>query len=125
MIHTPEQARRKAVIACRTALAKRGVAVLIVPADISASVVDDNIPYAVHVARPITRPNDADLAEIAEILNKSENIVLYGGSGCQGAHQEILGVAHRLEAPIAHTSLAKDFLEYVDPYHDGKAGNRG
>src|SRR5258707_15802734 len=69
MIHTPEQARRKTVIACQTAPAKRGVAVLIVPADISASVVDDSIPYAVHVARPVTRPNDADLAEIAEILS--------------------------------------------------------
>src|SRR6202163_724013 len=64
MIYTPEQARRKTVIACQTALAKRGVAVLIVPADISAAVVDDSIPYAVHVARPVTRPNDADLAEI-------------------------------------------------------------
>ncbi|MEH2493336.1 thiamine pyrophosphate-dependent acetolactate synthase large subunit-like protein [Bradyrhizobium sp. AZCC 2230] len=52
MIHTPEQARRKTVIACQTALAKRGVAVLIVPADISASSVDDKIPYAVHVAGP-------------------------------------------------------------------------
>ena len=83
MVHTPEQARRKIVIACQTALAKRGVAVLIVPADISASVVDDSIAYAVHVSRPVTRPSDAGLNEIADILNKSENGVLYGGSGCQ------------------------------------------
>src|SRR5882757_8335809 len=122
MIHTPEQARRKTVIACQTALAKRGVAVLIVPADVSASVVDDNIPYAVHVARPVMRPNDADLAEIAEILNKSENVVLYGGSGCQGAHQEILAVANKLKAPIAHTSRAKDFLEFDNPFNVGMTG---
>ncbi len=125
MIHTPEQARRKTVIACQTALAKRGVAVLIVPADISASVVDDNIPYAVHVARPVTRPNDTDLAEIAEILNKSENVVLYGGSGCQGAHQEVLAVADKLKAPIAHTSRAKDFLEFDNPYNIGMTGMLG
>ena len=125
MIHTPEQARRKTVIACQTALAKRGVAVLIVPADISASVADDNIPYAVHVARPVTRPSDADLAEIAEILNKSENVVLYGGSGCQGAHQEILSVANKLKAPIAHTSRAKDFLEFDNPYNIGMTGMLG
>jgi pyruvate dehydrogenase (quinone) len=125
MIHTPEQARRKTVIACQAALAKRGVAVLIVPADISAAVVDDSIPYAVHVARPVTRPNDADLAEIAEILNKSENVVLYGGSGCQGAHQEILAVANKLKAPIAHTSRAKDFLEFDNPYNIGMTGMLG
>jgi pyruvate dehydrogenase (quinone) len=84
MIHTPEQARRKTVIACQTALAKRGVAVLIVPADISASVVDDSIPYAVHVARPVTRPNDADLAEMAEILNKSENVCCTADRAARG-----------------------------------------
>src|SRR5260370_12404791 len=77
MIHTPEQARRKTVIACQTALAKRGVAVLIVPADISASVVDDRIPYAVHVAKPVTRPTDADLTDIADILNALANHTLY------------------------------------------------
>lgn len=125
MIHTPEQARRKTVIACQTALAKRGVAVLIVPADISASAVDDNIPYAVHVAKPVTRPNDADLDAIADILNASENVVLYGGSGCQGAHQEILAVADRLKAPIAHTSRAKDFLEFDNPYNIGMTGMLG
>jgi len=96
-----------------------------VPADISASVVYDNIPYAVHVARPVTRPNDADLSEIAHILNHSENVVLYGGSGCQGAHQEILAVANKLKAPIAHTSRAKDFLEFDNPYNIGMTGMLG
>jgi pyruvate dehydrogenase (quinone) len=87
--------------------------------------VDDSIPYAVHVARPVTRPNNADLAEIADILNNSENVVLYGGSGCQGAHQEILAVAKKLKAPIAHTSRAKDFLEYDNPYNIGMTGMLG
>src|SRR5712675_3803225 len=35
MIVTPEQARRKTVAACQAALTKRGVAVLVVPADIA------------------------------------------------------------------------------------------
>lgn len=125
MIYTPEQARRKTVIACQTALAKRGVAVLIVPADVSAAVVDDKIPYAVHLARPVIRPTDSDLAEIAEILNKSSNVVLYGGSGCQGAHEEILAVAAKLKAPIAHTSRAKEFLEFNNPYNIGMTGILG
>jgi pyruvate dehydrogenase (quinone) len=125
MIHTPVQARRKTAIACQTALAKRGVAVLIVPADISASVVQDDIPYAPHVAKPVVRPSDADLVEIAEILNNSEKVAVYGGSGCQGAHKEILTVADRLKAPIAHTSRAKDFLEHDNPYNIGMTGMLG
>ena len=35
MIVTPEQARRKTVAACQAALTKRGVAVLVVPADVA------------------------------------------------------------------------------------------
>jgi pyruvate dehydrogenase (quinone) len=125
MIYTPEQARRKTVIACQTALAKRGVAVLIVPADVSASSVHDDIPYSVHVSRPVVRPTDSDLEGIAEILNQGEKIAVYGGSGCEAAHREILAVAERLKAPIAHTSRAKDFLEHDNPYNIGMTGMLG
>src|SRR6202453_4304887 len=37
MIHTPDQARRLTVMACQAAITRRGVAVLIVPVDISDS----------------------------------------------------------------------------------------
>lgn len=125
MIYTAEQARRKTVIACQTALAKRGVAVLIVPADVSASIVHNDVPYAVNVSDPLVRPSDGDLAEIAEILNKGEKIAVYGGSGCHGAHTEVLAVAEKLKAPIAHTSRAKDFLEHDNPYNIGMTGMLG
>ena len=125
MIYTAEQARRKTVIACQTALAKRGVAVLIVPADVSASTVHEDVPYSVHVANPIVRPSDVDLSEIAHILNKGEKIAVYGGSGCQDAHKEILAVAEKLKAPIAHTSRAKDFLEHDNPCNIGMTGMLG
>ena len=125
MIYTAEQARRKTVIACQTALAKRGVAVLIVPTDVSASTVHNDVLYAVHVADPVVRPSDGDLAEIAEILNKGERIAVYGGSGCHSAHAVVLAVAEKLKAPIAHTSRAKDFLEPDNPYNIGMTGMLG
>src|ERR1700758_801876 len=61
MILTPEQARRKTVAACQAALTKGGVAVLVVPADISNAAAHDEPPYAVHARRPVVRPSDADL----------------------------------------------------------------
>jgi pyruvate dehydrogenase (quinone) len=122
MILTPEQARRKTVMACQTAIARRGVAVLIVPVDISHSDVHDDVPFAVHTSHPIVRPNDADLSEIAHILNAGKQIAIYGGSGCRGAHAEILRVAEILKAPIAHTSRGKDSLEYDNPYNIGMTG---
>jgi pyruvate dehydrogenase (quinone) len=122
MIVTPEQARRKTVAACQAALTKRGVAVLVVPADVSNAVAHDERPYAVHQRRPIVRPSDADLDEIAAILNKSDKITIYAGAGCAGAHNEVVATAARLKAPMAHTSRGKDFVEYDNPYNVGMTG---
>ena len=125
MILTPEQARKKAVMACQAAITKRGVAVLIVPVDISHGEVHEDFPYRVHFPRPTIRPNDNEIAEIAEILNAGEKITIYAGSGCEDALSEILAVAEQLKAPIAHTSRGKSFLEHDNPYNVGMTGILG
>jgi pyruvate dehydrogenase (quinone) len=125
MIMTPEQARRKTVAACQAALTKRGVAVLVVPADIANAGAHDEFPYAVHAPRPRVRPNDADLDEIAAVLNGSRAITIFAGAGCAGAHDEVVATAARLKAPIAHTSRGKDFVEYDNPYNVGMTGMIG
>jgi len=122
MILTPEQARRKTVAACQAALTKRGVAVLVVPADIANAPSHEEAPYAVHASRPVIRPSDADLDEIAAILNESEAITIYAGAGCEGAHDEVVATAARLKAPMAYTYRGKDFLEYGNPYNVGMTG---
>src|ERR1700741_4819005 len=63
MIVAPEQARRKTVAACQAALTKRGVAVLVVPADVASAAAHNELQYAVHVPHPVLRPSDADLDE--------------------------------------------------------------
>src|SRR6202020_488036 len=60
MILTPEHARRKTVMSCQTAIAKRGVAVLIVPVDISHADAHNDVPFTVHTSYPVIRPIDAD-----------------------------------------------------------------
>jgi pyruvate dehydrogenase (quinone) len=122
MILTPEQARRKVVAACQAALTKRGVAVLVVPADVSNAAAHEERPYAVHSRSPVIRPSDADLDEIAAILNKSDAITIYAGAGSAGAHDEVVATAARLKAPMAHTSRGKDFVEYDNPHNVGMTG---
>jgi pyruvate dehydrogenase (quinone) len=122
MILTPDQALRKTVAACQAALTKRGVAVLVVPADIANAAAQDEPPYAVHTRLPLIRPSDADHDEIAAVLNKSEAITIYAGAGCAGAHDEVVATAARLKAPMAHTSRGKDFVEYDNPYNVGMTG---
>ncbi len=121
-IRTPAQARRKTAMAAQAALIKRGVAVLIVPVDISHAKTEDDAPFAVHVSQPVIRPSDAELAAIAEMLNAGTRITVYGGSGCADAHAEVLALAETLQAPVAHTSRAKDFLEHDNPYNVGMTG---
>ena len=125
MILTPDQARKKTVLACQAALSLRGVAVLIVPVDISDSPVTSDVPFSVQVSQPLVRPNDDELQRIAAILNAGNRIAIYGGSGCEGALDEILAVADCLKAPIAHTSRAKDFLEFGNPHNIGMTGILG
>jgi pyruvate dehydrogenase (quinone) len=124
-IRSPSQARRKTAMAAQAALSKRGVAVLILPVDVSKAEVSDEPAFAVHRATPVLRPSDAELDRIAQVLNAGTKIAIYGGSGCDGAHDEIIALADRLKAPIAHTSRAKDFLEYDNPFNVGMTGVLG
>jgi pyruvate dehydrogenase (quinone) len=68
-IRSPVQARRKTAMAAQAALSKRGVAVLIVPVGVSRAHVAEDVPFAVHVGKPLVRPSDAELDRIAELLN--------------------------------------------------------
>jgi pyruvate dehydrogenase (quinone) len=122
MIITPESALRLTVAACQAALTRRGVAVLIVPADVAASDAADELPFSLHFKPPVIRPSDADLDEVASLLAAGTNITIYAGSGCQGAHDEVVQLAARLQAPMAHTTRGKDALEYDNPHNIGMTG---
>jgi len=121
-IRTPEQAARKTAIAAQAALAKKGVAVLIVPADVSAALAPEGPRFAAHRAKSHVRPSDGDIARIAQALNQGKRVAIYGGSGCQDAHDQVVALAEKLKAPVAHTSRAKDFLEYANPFDVGMTG---
>jgi pyruvate dehydrogenase (quinone) len=96
--------------------------VLIVPVDISDSEAADELPYSVHANKPVIRPSDADLDEVASLIAEGTNITIYAGSGCADAHDEVVQLAQRLQAPVAHTSRGKDALEYNNPHNVGMTG---
>jgi pyruvate dehydrogenase (quinone) len=121
-VRTPAQARRKTALAAQAALSRRGVAVLIVPADVSQSEAPDEPAFTVHRSQPITRPADAEVRRIATVINRGGRIAIYAGSGCQQARDQVIALAEKLKAPIAHTSRAKDFIEHNNPYNVGMTG---
>lgn len=121
-IINPSEARRMTTLAAQAALTRRGVAVLVVPGDISAIEVEDGPAYSVHIPKPVTRPSDVELDSIAALLNQGGRVAVYAGAGCEAARAQVVRFCETLNAPMAHTSRAKDFLEADNPFNVGMTG---
>jgi pyruvate dehydrogenase (quinone) len=121
-VRTPDSAQRMAAMAAQAALSRRGVAVLILSADLASAKVGPQPGFRVHRTRPVVRPSDAELDQLATALEGSGRVAIYGGSGCEQAHDQVVALAERLKAPVAYTSRAKDFLEHDNPFAVGMTG---
>ena len=126
MVGIPEQMPRALEIAIRTAVERRGVAVLVIPGDVALK----DCPYpnrvtAVKRTNPVIRPSDAELKQAADILNKADKVTILGGAGCEGAHAELVATADALKAPIVHALRGKEFIEYDNPFDVGMTGLLG
>jgi pyruvate dehydrogenase (quinone) len=123
LVSVPEQFPEVLEIAMRTALERRGVAVVVVPGEVFLS----DSPAAWKV-RPVLktesvfRPDDRSLAAAAEVLNRSNRVTILAGAGCAGAHAELLQIAAALKAPVVHALRGKEFVEYDNPYDVGMTG---
>ncbi|WP_028357125.1 thiamine pyrophosphate-dependent enzyme [Brackiella oedipodis] len=121
-ISAPEQARYVMTQACQAALTKRGVAVVIMPINVSEQTTDDEVAFTIHHPKPVIRPSDSELQAMADLLNQHKKITIYAGAGCQHAHDQVVALSQKLKAPVAHTSRAKDFIEYDNPNNMGMTG---
>lgn len=124
-ISHPDQARRITAMAAQAALARGGVAVIVVNGDLFKAHAEDAIPWAVNRCRPEVRPNAAELARLAELVNAARRPAIYAGIGAREAREDLLALAGKINAPIAHTSRAKEFIEAHNPYNVGMCGILG
>ena len=108
--------------AIRVAIAKRGVAVVVIPGDIALAPVAAAVPRWLFPSRPVIRPSERDLQHLASLLNQGSRVTLFCGAGCAGAHQEVVELAKRLKAPIVHAFRGKEHIEYENPYDVGMTG---
>jgi pyruvate dehydrogenase (quinone) len=113
-------------IAMRSAVERRGVAVLVVPGDVLVAAADGAGPPAViRPASTVARPGDAELDAAADALNRAGRVTLLAGAGCAGAHEDVIAVAAALQAPVVHALRGKEFVEYDNPYDVGMTGLLG
>jgi pyruvate dehydrogenase (quinone) len=123
LVSNPAQMPEVLHRAMRTALGRRDVAVVVVPGDVAPSPAparaDGSWPA---LNTPRLLPGDADIERMAALLNENVDIAILAGSGCTGAHDELLALADRLGAPIVHALRGKEHIEWENPFDVGMTG---
>ena len=123
MVSTPEQMPGVLETAIRVAVGRRGVSVLVLPGDVA------NLPVASAALSPsllpapaVVRPADAELEQLATLLNGAAKVTLLCGRGCYGAHAPLMRLAEALKSPIVHALGGKEGVEHDNPYDVGMTG---
>jgi pyruvate dehydrogenase (quinone) len=126
LVSQPEQMPRVLGIALRTALTKRGVAVVVIPGDVALRECSAPVlSLGIENSASLLFPSENELRKAAEILNSARKVTILGGAGCEGAHAELIAAAERLKAPVVHALRGKEFIEYDNPYDVGMTGLLG
>ena len=126
LVSVPEQLPRVLEIAMRTAVEKRGVAVVVIPGEVFLAESTGRKKSApIRATQSVVRPADSELARAAEILNAAKRVTILGGAGTKDAHDRVLAIAEKLKAPVVHAMRGKEFLEYDNPYDVGMTGLLG
>jgi len=126
LVSHPEQMPRVLEIAMQTAISRRGVAVIALPGDIALREAVQQAPRLRFAEpRPTVCPSGDEINLLAEVLCRSERITILAGAGCAGAHDELIELAGKLQAPIVHAMRGKEFIEYDNPFDVGMTGLLG
>ena len=122
LVSNPKMLAQVLTRAMRVAVAKRGVAVVVIPGDIALKPAASTLAKWLVPKRPVVRPPEGEIAQLATLLNGSERVTLFCGAGCAGAHAEVVELARKLQAPIVHTLRGKEYMEYDNPFDVGMTG---
>ena len=125
-ISVASQMPRVLATAIHQAVGKRGVSVVVIPGDVALQPASNAPPLKAEgllPRPPIVTPSRADLDRLAALLNgEDDRITILCGSGCQGAHDELLALGGRLKAPMVHALRGKEHVEWDNPYDVGMTG---
>jgi pyruvate dehydrogenase (quinone)/pyruvate oxidase len=127
----PAHVENVANLACRTALAYKGVAHINFPVDLQEQDGGERSPRNVagHNAEVYAHgaglPAQEDLRRAAEVLTSGRRIAILAGQGALGATDELEQLAEALGAPIIKPLLGKGTVPDDSPYTTGPIGLLG
>jgi pyruvate dehydrogenase (quinone) len=125
LVSAPNQMPRAVEVAIKEAVGRRGVSVVVIPGDVSLQPALDTPMSKVSgllPSVPVVTPRQEDLERLAALLNRDSRVTILCGSGCAGAHSELLTLAGRLQAPVVHALRGKEHVEWDNPYDVGMTG---
>lgn len=132
MIIAPEQAEMAVDMACRTALAQRGVSHLTIPIDIQEKKLQGN--YSKHKVPGHTSdtfvntgnmPDKLLLEKAADIINLGNRVVILVGQGALDAGQHVSLIAEKIKSPVIKALLGKAVIPDDHPNSLGGIGMLG
>jgi pyruvate dehydrogenase (quinone) len=122
LVSQPHQLDQVLARAMRVAVGRRGVAVVVIPGDVAIRPAVGRPRRWLVPKAPVVTPCEEDLQQLATLLNGASRVTLFCGAGCAGAHEEVLALAKKLQAPTVHTLRGKEFIEYDNPFDVGMTG---
>ena len=126
LISNPKQIPEILFRAMNAAVGNQDVAVIVLPGDVAVMETEiDELPVWHHPRLPHIVPQREDIEEMSAHLEKGERITLFCGAGCEGAHDEVVELAKRLQAPVVHAFRGKEWVEWDNPYDVGMTGLLG
>jgi pyruvate dehydrogenase (quinone) len=107
LVSVPEQLPRVLETAMRAALARGGVAVVVVPGEVFlADAPAGPDPYPIRATSPVVRPDGESLAAAAQVLKNAGAVTILAGAGCAEAHDQLLALAGALRQAGAGAGAA-------------------
>jgi pyruvate dehydrogenase (quinone) len=125
LVSAAHQMPRVLEVAIREAVGNGGASVIVIPGDVALQAASDAPPpnpNGLLPRPPVVTPSRGDLDRLAALLNGDDRITILCGSGCQGAHDELIALGERLKAPMVHALRGKEHVEWDNPYDVGMTG---
>ncbi len=122
LVSNPAQMPQVLHRAMRSAILNRGVAVVVIPGDVALQEVEAHLKPWPSLHAPRTLPAPQDLDRLVELLSSSKATTLLCGSGCAGAHDQVVALADALGAPVVHALRGKEHIEWDNPFDVGMTG---
>jgi pyruvate dehydrogenase (quinone) len=112
--------------ALRVCQGQPGPTVVALPGDVAAAESTLSEAPAFHLSEPARlQARDAEVREVAQLIDEAERVMIFGGEGCQGSASAVLELSEKIGAPVGYSFKGKNYLEADNPNAVGMTGLLG